>query len=1182
MLKNIRLHLEKDEEKQALLDDQLAKSIVKNRNDSFNAFLRNIPSLLPLIKDSQLSNLSLFMNKWGETNIVDYGIGRTFYGFHPSEEIQQQVAQTLDHCPCVDFTDTKKKTNLVENSEDPLDFKQLQSFKTEQALYPMPDEVECLVVLGCGLGLHIIQLLEERTIKNLIVYEPELQYFQCSTMAVSWADIFALAKAKGTALFLQIEKDGRDLLTDIKELREHISIDSFHLYKHYNQEVFDSIYHDICHRSWDDISNSGFGISQHKSHLEFVPSWAPKLDLTAHKNVSTQNSLFEQNLLAFKKYFPNIYQQYKDYTPQLWLPIQNQNQEINVVKSVGLHPWYGSSPKQDCEWNFENFNEQPNKDGLVLGYKGTKLAHYLHYQFVNETQELLKEAEEDVGELPDTIASIIMFGLGVGYQLEKLLDEHTVEKLFVCEPNPDFFYASLFAIDWQTIFEKIEASDTRIYLNVGDDGTHLFNDLLNQFHSIGPYILNNTYFYQSYYNASLNSAIAQLREQLQVVISMGEYFDHAYYGIEHMKEGFRRDYPVLMNTPSQYLNYKDKEVPVFIIGNGPSLDMSIEAIKEWREQVIVISCGTALQALYKNGITPDFHAEIEQNRSTYDWPVLIGDLGYLKEITLISCNGIHPDTCELYKDVLVAFKEGESSTVSALSVLGKQHFEVLQQSFPTVSNFVTNIISVLGFNHIYLMGVDLGFVDVNHHHSKSSGYYQEDGKETYDYSTANITSLVVPGNFRPRVNTKHEFKVSRQIIEQVTHRKPKEQTFYNCSDGARIKGTTPLEIENLLIMASNAERDQALASLKNKAFSNKHSTHFIEKYEKQFSHDLLLEEMQQLQNLVEEYSTTPDDINKLINAQKELLFDSYQSGRSLLFYYMYGTVNYVNAVMTKLKASTSSSELSCLSTFNTTSEKWFTTLKVIKNLIVVNEPNDFDISAFNSNKRELKNLQHSCSESILLVVTDSIDFKESLKLLLTTEFSWIKKIKIINPKQLETYSGVPDYIIYHLDNQLTVPLLGSKNTLISLCGDDSFPTEYAGVTYMKLQASENELIFNNPIFYCRVALVACFSNQKCDLITPKYIAANKADLDGPILIYSEDYIFFNNLFYISLFSKNNTHQTTRVSNNGSRMKRISPPLTTRELVYKLMPMDEYLEHKQNILNLMYSKIQSSPDAQVKL
>ncbi|ABG41559.1 protein of unknown function DUF115 [Paraglaciecola sp. T6c] len=1179
MLKNIRLHLEKDEEKQAALDDALAKSIVETRSNSFNAFQRNIPSLLPLIKDSKLSNLSLFINKWGETNIVDYGIGRTFYGFYPQEEINQQVAQSLEHCPSVEFHKTKIQSKHTDTLTDPLDFTQLESFTTEQAMGPMPDEVECLVVLGCGLGLHIKQLLEARTIKNLIIYEPEVQYFQCSTMATPWADIFALAKAKGTSLFIQIEKDGRDLLSDINELREHISLTRFYVYKHYNQQVFDSIHQDICTRSWEEISNNGFTIAREKSHLEYVPFWTPKLDLNTHHQVSPQSALFKQNLGAFKKYFPNIYQQYKDYKPKIWLPIKNQSEEVNVLKSEGLYPWYGNSPKQDCILNFENFNEQPNKDGLVLGYKGTKLAHYIHYQFVNETQDLLKEAEEEVGELPETIASIIMFGLGIGYQLEKLLEEHTVEKLFVCEPNPDFFYASLFAIDWQAIFEKVEASDARIYLNVGDDGTHLFNDLLNQFHSIGPYILNNTYFYQSYYNASLNSAIAQLREQLQVVISMGEYFDHAYYGIEHMKEGFRRDYPVLMNTPSQFLSYEDKEVPVFIVGNGPSLDMSIEAIKEWRDQAIVISCGTALQALYKNGITPDFHAEIEQNRSTFDWPVLIGDLDYLKEITLISCNGIHPDTCELYKDVLIAFKEGESSTVSALSVLGKQHFEVLQQSFPTVSNFVTNIISVLGFNHIYLMGVDLGFVDVNHHHSKSSGYYQEDGKETYDYSTANITSLVVPGNFRPKVNTKHEFKVSRQIIEQVTHRKPKEQTFYNCSDGARIKGTTPLEIDNLLIMASNDERDHALEKLHKKVFSTKHSTHFIEKYEKQFSHKLMLEEVQQLQELVEEYLSTPDDINKLINAQKELLFDSYQTGRSLLFYYMYGTVNYANAVLLKLGASTILNEFSNLSI---TKKKWFTTLTIIKELITVSEYNDFDISAFNSNKRELMSLQHSCSDSSLLVVTDSAEFKESLRLLLKIEFAWINKLNVINSEQLNRYSDVPDYVIYHLNDPLTVSLYGRKNTIISLCKDANFPTEYKGVTYLKRQTSDNELIFNNPVFYTRAALIACFSNPKCDLIIPKYIAANEANLDTPIQKFSEVYMAYNNLFYICLFSKDNSHQETRISNNGTRMKRIVQPLTIRELVYKLMPMDEYRKHKQSILDLMHSKLQSSIEAPLQL
>ncbi len=1125
MLKNIRLHLEKDEEKQAALDDALAKNIVETRSNSFNAFQRNIPSLLPLIKDSKLSNLSLFINKWGETNIVDYGIGRTFYGFHPQEEINQQVAQSLKHCPSVEFHNTKMQLKHTDTLTDPFDFTQLESFKTEQALGPMPDEVECLVVLGCGIGLHIKQLLEARTIKNLIIYEPEVQYFQCSTMATPWADIFALARAKGTSLFIQIEKDGRDLLSDIHELREHISLTRFYVYKHYNQQVFDSIHQDICARSWEDISNNGFTITQEKSHLEYVPSWTPKLDLNAHHQVSPKSALFKQNLGAFKKYFPNIYQQYKDYKPKTWLPIQNQSEEVNVLKSQGLYTWYGNSPKQDCILNFENFNEQPNKDGLVLGYKGTKLAHYVHYQFVNETQELLKEAEEEVGELPETIASIIMFGLGIGYQLEKLLDEHTVEKLFVCEPNPDFFYASLFAIDWQDIFVKVEANDARIYLNVGDDGTHLFNDLLNQFHSIGPYILNNTYFYQSYYNASLNSAIAQLREQLQVVISMGEYFDHAYYGIEHMKEGFRRDYPLLMNTPSQFLTYEDKEVPVFIVGNGPSLDMSIEAIKEWRDQAIVISCGTALQALYKNGITPDFHAEIEQNRSTFDWPVLIGDLDYLKKITLISCNGIHPDTCELYKDVLIAFKEGESSTVSALSVLGKQHFEVLQQSFPTVSNFVTNIVSVLGFNHIYLMGVDLGFVDVNHHHSKSSGYYQEDGNETYDYSAGNITSLVVPGNFRPKVNTKHEFKVSRQIIEQVTHRKPKEQTFYNCSDGARIKNTTPLMIENLLIMASNDERDHALEKLHKKVFSTKYSTHFIEKYEKQFSNELMLEEVQQLQNLVEQEISAPEDINNLINTQKELLFESYQSGRSLLFYYMYGTVNYANAVFTKLSFS-NQNLFEILRFFSATLRK----IKLALSLKV----KMFDNSHYKNEVREVKLFRTFSENKKMYIMTDCHDFRQSAVRAMTTHYSWIEVhcIDVQTGNELKGIEDIDDkdFAIIYIKPKTKEQYL---HIYTKAGGQKSSPSSLAQIISLPWDGSQHPYI-NSAYYSAKLAIKACLCEHKARTIKLKYYV--KEGFKLPLVSTFENpssEIVVDFTGYCAFYDSNH-YIDANISNNGER------------------------------------------------
>ncbi len=621
MLKNIRLHIEKDEQLQAELDEKLAKQIIETHSSNINAFQRSIPSLLPYVQNTDLANYSIFINKYGENNIVDYGMGRTFYGFHPEEEVLEQLSRIEQHCPEVVFR--TPSSNYEEDSGTALSIDQLASVKFRNQQPPMPYEIECLVVLGCGLGIHLSHLLKRHKIKNLLIYEPELQYFQCSVMTTSWQDIFTLAKEHSTAIFLQLEKDGRDLIKDANELVEHCAVSSFHIYKHYNHQVFDSLYKDLTERSWNEIENSGFKLKSKESYLDFVPSWTPNIDLANYSLLGASNDRLANNLEAFKQFFPDIYKVYKDYTPKKWLPIANSEGEVNLIKIDSLHTWYAESPKADCTLNFENFNEQPNKDGLVLGYRGTKLAHYIHYKFVKETEELLKQAEEDVGALPDKVPSIIMFGLGVGYQLEKLLDEHTVEKLFICEPNPDFFYASLFAIDWQVIFETVEKSETRIYLNIGDDGTNLFRDLLSQFYAIGPYILNSTYFYQSYHNASLNSAISQLREQLQVVISMGEYFDHAYYGIAHTKEGMRRKIPLLVANPANKLNYDDKEVPIFIVGNGPSLDSSIEAIKEWQGQAIVVSCGTTLQALHRHGITPDFHAEIEQNRSTYDWAVLI-------------------------------------------------------------------------------------------------------------------------------------------------------------------------------------------------------------------------------------------------------------------------------------------------------------------------------------------------------------------------------------------------------------------------------------------------------------------------------------------------------------------------------------------------------------------------------
>lgn len=1194
MLKNIRLHIEKDEEKQAVLDQSLAKLILETQHNNINAFQRNIPSILPFIESVNLTSHSLFCNKFGEVNIVDYGLGRVLYGFDPKEEVCRQVEFAEQHCLVTKLKDaTASKRDIATEQSNDLDYTKLPAYCLREMQKGLPAELDCLVVLGCGLGLHLEQLLTNHKINYLIIYEPQLQYFQCSTMSVDWVSIFEAAKKNGTAIFLQLKKDGRDLVSDISELNENFPLSEFYLYKHYNHDVFDSIELALNTRSWEDIVQNGFSIYTNKNYTEYVPQWTVNLDLELHASVEANDSRLSRNLSAFEKYFPAIYAQFKDYSPKSWLPIKNSDDQVNLLNKDSLSSWYGDSPKSDCDLNFENFNSQPNKDGLVLGYSGTKLAHYLHYEFVKETESLLKQAEEEVGELPESVASIIMFGLGSGYQLERLLDSHTVEKLFICEPNSDFFYASLFAIDWENIFAKVDDSKARIYLNIGDDGSNLFRDLLSQFHSIGPYILNNTYFYQSYYNSSLNTAIAQLREQLQVVISMGEYFDHAYYGIEHTKEGFRKNLPVLTRDPSKKLSFEDKEVPVFVVGNGPSLDLSIEAIKEWQEQAIIISCGTALQAMHRHGITPDFHAEIEQNRSTFDWAVLTGDLDYLKNITLISCNGIHPDTCELYKDVLIAFKEGESSSVSALTVLGEDKFETLKHAFPTVSNFVCDLTSVIGFNHIYLMGVDLGFVDVKHHHSKSSGYYDEDGEEVYDYTKVNNTSLVVPGNFRPTVNTKHEFKISKQTIEQVTLNKLQYQTFYNCSDGAKILGTNPLRIEDLLIVSDSAQKLLTIKRLKSVVYSTHKNQDFIEKYENRFSHSLLENELSEMQQLLDQEVSTKEQANFIINKQKEMLFSSYKKQKSLLFYYLYGTVNYANAILTKLQISQNEQ---VTEPFSQCLDKWGNKFTEITNLLSLNT-NQFDTSTFRRHQREVAFSRLHEIPRTLLVVTNSMTFFRAVKrckgVLTSAGISDVFFCDVATAEAMHTEGF--DFVIYYLpehDDSSNVELFSADNKNALAIGKESslyivnrpihsirsLDNIAAGLTLMPIDTdhfSADTTVLANPFYIARSALHICFAKHQADMVLLKFTVKENSSYSNSLLdidqLRESDSIYDFYCNYYPVYFASDT-RSKLISSKGTRGKLVLQPYPEELLIESVLDEHNFestVESHEKILTNMY-------------
>ena len=922
MLNDIRVHIHQDERLQEAIEQRSAVHISNQFAENRNTFSRNIPNLAQELDSIDNQNISIFCNKNEEYNLVDFGIGRTFYGEHPKQEVAAQLAHQAQYSVFIDYQSHQAGS----------------VYELETELQKTLNE-DVLVILGVGLGAHIQTLIENTTAKHLIIYEPEAQYFKCSNMVLNWKAIFDLAALKNIHIYFQLHKDARDLIVDLEELKQHFSLGSVLIFQHYFHPMFDTVLHHLRNKPWLETEANCRPFQLTKSFNEFCPAWLDTVDHSSVQDVSKQDHKFTKNLAALEKYYPNIFAEFKDYVPQLWRPMINVQGDINLLNLNNGGYWHGNMPVEDGHDNFTNFANHPNRDGLILGYNGEKLKHYLHYRLVKKTERLLQAAEDEVGALPDTIKSLILFGLGSGYQLQSLFENRKVEKLFICEPNRDFFYASLYAIDWHHILTTIDEQDSRLYINIGDDGTHLFRDLLAQFYNIGPYVLSQTYFYQGYFNAPLNAAIGQLREQLQIVISMGEYFDHACYGISHTKEMLRKGVPYMRPAAEHKLSLFEKELPIVFIGNGPSLDYSLESIKELKDQAILVSCGTSLQVLHRNGIVPDFHAEIEQNRATHDWAVRINDAEYLKEITLISCNGIHPDTCELYKDVKIAFKEGESSTVSMLKIIGEKNAEALSFAFPTVTNFALNFFLKLGFNQLYLMGVDLGFVDASQHHSTQSGYYDAQGKELYNYAQENNTGLLTAGNFRSVVNTKHEFKIAKMIMEQSLAEH--QVDCYNTSDGARIQGTSPLNIDDILLISTAEQKSSCLASLEN-SFEKVSADNFVTEYEQKYSKTKLLKEIKQLIKFLTKPIDSKEGIFALVEAQKQYLFKSYSEGDSLFFYYLYGSMNYINAVLSK--AAMHQNDRLAISIAERAAELWSATLTDVHSLLE-NELNLYDCSA---------------------------------------------------------------------------------------------------------------------------------------------------------------------------------------------------------------------------------------------
>ncbi|MDX5407656.1 MAG: DUF115 domain-containing protein [Chromatiaceae bacterium] len=883
MLKFINYQLD-DETTQNTLEKQISPIIQQTIPSNLSAFRRYNPQLLDIINSHHLTDHSVFCTKDGQLNIVNITTGRVTYSATPQQEMQAEVEQFVANAPFISVT----RTTGGEQSE------------------MLPAKADVVLMFGCGLGYQLQHLLQSARIRYLVIYEPEIENFLCSLHSIDWLQVFELAEAMGTQLSFQMGNAGTSIADDIQEL---ISIEpnlsKIYLYRHLCHPVSDDVVDFLFENSGqpEALQRKGRQFRGFNESTDFV-SEHPKnvLGLPPRTaDISLNTTLFDSNMAMFARLYPGIHNLFSGFQPKNWLLRRDNEGDFNLWHAKRRVYFY-DNPQHDSEKLINQYLAEPFKDDVIVGQASSeKFRTFIHFRYIEKLQQMFLALKAEKKPLPEKVDSLIVFGVALGLHVEQLLAKREIKNLYICEPNLDFFYASLFVTDWCSILTAAEQQKKRIYLNIGGDGSEYFHDFMGQFYQVGAYAIANTYMLPSYHTPQLLKAIQSLKQQFKVVLAMGEFYDHARFGIAHTYLSLDARHQFLQADLAKATKLPAVSLPVFIIGNGPSLDNCIEVIKEHRNKVILISCGTAIRSLHKMGIQPDFHAEVEQNRANYDWITQVRDPVYLKQIKLISVNGVHPDTAGLFANTYLALKDGEASTqIFRKGFVARGHSVAsLSFSYPTVSNLALNYVLKLGFQQVYLLGVDLGYADINQHHSKHSAYYKADGKDIMDYEKHYGSGIPIKGNFKPYVFTKPEFDVSRQLIEKALAEKQRHCDVFNCSDGALIKGAMPLAPNNIIIQHElnvKAELERFLAQAYYPPFSADLAAEIIDFYDV----SLFKQTMHKWQDLIKSDAIDHLSAKHIIDSQWQFLIDEAADEHNITFYLLYGSSNYFLSVLTKI------------------------------------------------------------------------------------------------------------------------------------------------------------------------------------------------------------------------------------------------------------------------------------------
>lgn len=263
--------------------------------------------------------------------------------------------------------------------------------------------------------------------------------------------------------------------------------------------------------------------------------------------------------------------------------------------------------------NIEEFNSffsfwelSTAKNGEITGAQKTSKGKIQLHSSYNPSREAEAAFKNQTSK-----SQVIFLGFGLGYhviQAAKLInnfDTGLYKKLILIENDPGYFFAAMCVLDWTEVF-KVEQLvlaigcpvdnltqliETTEHINLGNEGlsdSHIFTIPAFSAH-------NQPYFDDVIRLIERNKTKNQINKATYNKFAK-LWTRNSNYNLKYIAEAGK----VNQLKPE---NYSDD---FLLVAAGPSLQNILPYIKQLKEKMIVVCVETALWALLKEGIQPDF------------------------------------------------------------------------------------------------------------------------------------------------------------------------------------------------------------------------------------------------------------------------------------------------------------------------------------------------------------------------------------------------------------------------------------------------------------------------------------------------------------------------------------------------------------------------------------------------